>query len=111
MTTGTFLARYEKQTTEILDYKFDFGEWLIAKDRDTISSVSVDITRYPPLNEDADPEEAPLDKQSPEAFTGNVVSVFLKDGTDGSAYKVACTIETVGGRTKIGNILVRIVNP
>jgi hypothetical protein len=107
MATGNFLGRFSKQSTDALDYKFDFGDWLRAKGYDTIATCDVSITRYPP-NTNVDP--SPLQDMGC-TFAGNVVTVWLANGSDGSQYNVACLITTVGGRTKTANILLRVANP
>ncbi len=87
------LGRFTKQPADVLDYDFDYSDWL--EDRnDTISSHSV-------------VSEAGLVVGNVFVLNG-VVKVFLSGGTNGSSYKVTCTVITTGGRTKQAEITVKV---
>lgn len=89
----TILGRFQKQPADVLDYDFDYSDWL--EDRaDTISTFS--ITADAGITVGAS------------AHVSGVVKVFLSGGTDGSSYKITCTVVTTGARTKQAEIVVKI---
>jgi hypothetical protein len=107
MPAGSFLGRFLKQSTDTLDYKFDFVSWAVSKSRDTLLTCQVAITRYPP---NTTPDANPL-VEIQCSITNNVVTVWLTGGSSGNQYNVACLVTTVGGRTKTANILIRVTDP
>lgn len=73
-----------KRVNDVLDFDFDFTDWLLARG-DSISSSSV---------------------IAPGLIVGNitenlgVVKVFISGGSKNTKYNITCKIITVGGRTK-----------
>jgi len=74
---------FVKDPDAVLDYAFDWTEWLQASETINIYILSVDIG----ITKDSDNENA------------GIVTVWLSGGTDGERYKVACKITTNLGRT------------
>ncbi len=87
------LGKFTKQPADVLDYDFDYSDWL-ADRADTISSHTVVA-------------EAGLAVVESIAING-VVKVFLSGGVDGGSYKVTCTAITTGGRTKQAEITIKV---
>lgn len=87
------LGRFVKQPADVLDYDFDYSDWL-ADRADTISAFTVT----------ADPG---ITIGTTVQISG-VVKVFLSGGDNGGAYKVTVTAVTVGGRTKQAEIQVKV---
>lgn len=75
---------FTKQSTELLDYKLDFSEWLAGGD--TISSTDETI-----------PDGLTLDKKVTDS---TMVTLFIKGGTDGETYKVTSKVTTTSGLIK-----------
>lgn len=92
------LGKFNKQPAEVLDYEFDFSEWL-ADRADTIVSQTVVSA---PLTTGAAMPVSNIVQNS------GVVRFFLSGGTDGVKYKVTCTITTTGGRTKQSEITITV---
>lgn len=74
---------FVKDPDAVLDYAFDWTDWL--EDGETISSHTVTV-------------ETGLTKDSDSESSG-VVTVWLSGGTADETYTVACKITTNGGRT------------
>lgn len=87
------LGKFEKQPADVLDYDFDYSDWLDDRS-DTIATYNVVA-------------ETGLTVGLVTAISG-VVKVFLSGGTDGQTYKVTCTVTTTGGRTKQAEISVKV---
>ncbi len=78
--------REDKDPADVLDYGFDFGEFLaLSTPADSISSASWTV---PAGLTDGD-----------QAVVGNEAVIFLSGGVAGTVYTVTCRIVTVGGRT------------
>lgn len=77
--------RQKKDPDSLLDYQFDWSEWL-APDGDAIEShdviVGAGLTK---VSSAIDPD-------------GQAVTVWLSGGTAGATYNVTCRITTGGGR-------------
>lgn len=87
------LGRFQKQPADVLDYDFDYSDWL-ADRADTISSISITADTGITVGTTA--------------HVSGVVKVFLSGGTDGSSYKITSTVITTGGRTKQAEIVVKV---
>lgn len=87
------LAKFTKQPADVIDYDFDYRDWLADRE-DTASSVVVT----------ADPGITITNT----VLSGGVVKVFLSGGTDGVAYKITCTLTTTGTRVKQAEITVAV---
>ncbi|MFV9676703.1 MAG: hypothetical protein ACNYVW_03530 [Methanosarcinales archaeon] len=72
-----------KDPDAVLDYAFDWTEWLQASEVITTHIISIDAG----IIKDSDSENA------------GIVTVWLSGGTDGETYNVACRITTNLGRT------------
>lgn len=74
---------YTKDPDAVIDYPFDWSDWL--ETGDTIQTVTVTVS-------------SGLTKDSV-TFTTSAVIVWVSGGTAGSVYTIACRIVTAGGRT------------
>jgi len=86
-------AIYIKDPDAVLDYAFDWTDWLA--DSETISSHTVTVPSG--LTKDSDSE------------SDGVVTAWLSGGTAGTSYDVACKIVTSDGRTDERTIKVLVV--
>lgn len=90
----SFLKTFTKNQQDILDYEFDFTDWLTKRGQDTIISyegdVSTGLTKY---------------NVTGDAYS---VKVFAGGGFPGETYEVTCTINTLGGRRKTAKVRVYI---
>ena len=77
---------FEKQPVEVLDFFFDFRNWLTSK-QDTAASYTVTA-------------QAGVVVASHNMTTPGVVQVFMSGGVHGQRYKVTCDLVTAGARTK-----------
>lgn len=90
--TDTFF----KQPAEVLDYDFDFSQWVPAGDSLPESiSTSVVVATGLTLGVKTHPGSA-------------VVKQFISGGTSGVNYKVTCTITTTQGRVKEVDIILKV---
>jgi len=88
--------RFIKDPADVLDYKFDWSDWLA--DGETVSTRTVTV-------------ETGLAKDSDSITdTGTSVTVGLSGGTAGNEYDVACLIATSSSRTVKRSITVRVEN-
>lgn len=92
------LGKFYKQPAEVLDYEFDFSEWL-ADRADSIVSQTVVAT--------AQSTGSAMTVSNVIQVAG-VVRFFLAGGTEGVKYKITCTIVTTGGRTKQSEIMITV---
>jgi len=88
------VRKWDKDPSAVLDYAFDWSNWLAANE--TISSATVTV-------------DAGLTKDSQSNTTTKVI-VWLSGGTLGTAYKVACRITTNQGRTDERTIGIRVTD-
>lgn len=86
MTEQTFT----KDPNAVLDYKFDWSDWLATSE--TISSYVVTV-------------ESGLTKDSDSESSG-MITIWLSGGTAYTAYTVACKITTNMSRTEERTILI-----
>ena len=84
---------FVKDPNAVLDYTFDWSDWLPTGD--TISSYTVTVATG-------------LTKVS-DSSTTTAVTVWLSGGTVGAWYAVQCRIVTVGGRTDDRTAQIKIV--
>ena len=94
MTGITFV----KDPSAVLDYKFDWSEWLASGE--VISSHTVTL----------DPDVATELVLDTSAITdaGESVTVWLSGGQNHRAYDVTCEIETDGNRTDQRTMLIKV---
>lgn len=85
-------ATYIKDPQAILDWVFDWSQWLAVAETITARTITVD---------------AGITKDSDTA-TSTAVTVWLSGGTDGVAYQVACRITTSSARTDERTITIRV---
>jgi hypothetical protein len=77
------ISNYDKDPDSVLDFKFDWSEWLEAGE--TISSYVVTVP-------------SGITKES-DSKTDDSVTAWLSGGTAGTSYIVACKIVTSESRT------------
>lgn len=87
------LGRFYKQPVDVLDYDFDFSDWLTDR-ADTILSFTVTADTGLTVGDTS--------------TVDGVVKVFLSGGTSGQQYKVTCTVVTNGGRTKQAELAIKV---
>ena len=86
--------QYTKDPSAILDWAFDWTDWLAAAETITDHTITADTG----LTVDSSTEDA------------GVVTVWLSGGTAGENYKVACLVETSAGRTDERTIWIKVTN-
>lgn len=96
----SILGTFNKQPDEVLDYDFDFSEWLTERD-DTIASVTAEAEPGLTLPATVDSVDNP-------SHANGIVKVFTSGGTDKARYKVTVTVTTAAGRVKQAEIAVRV---
>lgn len=79
------MADYIKDPDAVLDYKFDWSDWLAVGE--TISTASVTVTSG--ITKDSDSI----------TDTNTSVTVWLSGGTESMLYKATCRITTSDSRT------------
>ena len=91
---------YDKDPASVLDYKFDWEDWLGS---DTITGTPTATVEA--ISGDASPLAAvtPLEKDTTSA------TAWLSGGTVGNSYTVTVEIVTTGGRTDQRSIEIRVV--
>ncbi len=82
-----------KDPSAILDYVFDWTEWLATGETITDHTITADTG----ITVDSSTEDA------------GKVTVWLSGGTAGINYKVACLVETSAGRTDERTLWIRVV--
>ena len=82
-----------KDPSAVLDYAFDWTEWLATGETITVHTITADTG----ITVDSSTE---LDGK---------VTVWLSGGTAGQNYKVACKITTPAGRTDERTIWIKVV--
>lgn len=85
--------QYTKDPSAILDWAFDWTDWLAAAETITDHTITADTG---------------ITVGSSTKDTG-VVTVWLSGGTAGINYKVACLITTTAGRTDERTIWIKVV--
>ena len=86
--------QYTKDPSAILDWAYDWTDWLAAAETITDHTITADTG----ITVDSSTED-----------TG-VVTVWLSGGTAGENYKVACLITTSAGRTDERTIWIKVTN-
>lgn len=76
---------FNKQPAEVLDFDFDFRDFLAERGNDRITSAVIVA-------------QAGITVSSSLTIDGVLVKVYLSGGTTGVKYKVTCTAQTLGGR-------------
>lgn len=84
-------TNFEKDPSAVLDYAFDWSDWL--ESGETISSHTITVDTG--LTKDSDSESS------------GVVTVWLSGGTHGIDYIVACEISTSYSRTDERSVNIR----
>ena len=82
-----------KDPSAVLDYMFDWTEWLAAAETITDHTITADTG----ITVDSSAE------------SDGKVTVWLSGGTAGINYKVACKITTTAGRTDERTIWIKVV--
>lgn len=83
---------FEKSATSVLDYTFDWSEWLVGSD--TITSSSWEL-------------ESGL-TQSNATYGDTQSTVFIGGGSEGSSYFVSNTVETSEGLTATRSFIIKV---
>lgn len=83
-----------KDPSAVLDYVFDWNEWLATGETITDHTITADTG----ITVDSSTE------------SGGKVTVWLSGGTAGENYKVACLITTSAGRTDERTIWIKVTN-
>lgn len=83
-----------KDPSAVLDYVFDWTEWLAAGETITDHTITADTG----ITVDSSTE------------SDGKVTVWLSGGTAGINYKVACLVETSAGRTDERTLWIRVVD-
>lgn len=84
-----------KRVNDVLDFDFDFTEWLLDRGGDTITSFNISVSN--------------LVKGS-ESQSNGVVKVFISGGSKDDLCSVVCRINTSGGRTKEVEVTIMVLN-
>ena len=85
--------QYLKDPSAVLDYVFDWTEWLATGETITDHTITADTG----ITVDSSTE------------SDGKVTVWLSGGTAGQNYKVACKITTSAGRTDERTIWIKVV--
>ena len=85
--------QYLKDPDAVLDYMFDWTEWLATGETITDHTITADTG----ITVETDSEAS------------GKVTVWLSGGTAGINYKVACLITTTAGRTDERTIWIKVV--
>lgn len=88
------MRKWDKDPSAVLDYAFDWSNWLGTNE--TISTATVTV-------------DAGLTKDS-QSNTTTKVTVWLSGGTLATTYKVVCRITTNQGRTDERTIGIRVTD-
>lgn len=86
---------FEKDPSAVLDYKWDWSDWLDADE----TIVTKTVTAPTGLTVDS----------SAITDAGESVTAWLSDGVDGQTYEVVCAIVTSDARTDARRMTVRVV--
>lgn len=87
-------TKYLKDPSAVLDWVFDWTDWLASGEAITDHTITVDTG----ITNDSSTEDA------------GKVTVWLSGGTAGENYKVACLIVTSAGRTDERTIWIKVTN-
>jgi len=85
------LTSFIKDPDSVLDYSFDWNEWLESGESISSHVVTVDVG---------------ITKDSSDN-SSTAVTVWLSGGTAGTSYNIACEIVTSAGRTTERSITIR----
>ena len=86
--------QYLKDPSAILDWAFDWTDWLAAAETITDHTITADTG---------------ITVDSSTELDGKII-VWLSGGTAGQNYKVACKITTSAGRTDERTIWIKVMN-
>jgi hypothetical protein len=84
---------------DVLDHAVSFADWL---DGDTLATPAVVVSAGITLT--------PVGKPGP-AIVGDAVVFWLAGGASGTTYTAEVTVITTGGRTKVQDCQIQIVDP
>ena len=87
-------TKYLKDPSAVLDWGFDWSDWLASGETITDHTVTVDSG----ITNDSSTEDA------------GKVTVWLSGGTADENYKVACLITTSAGRIDERTIWIKVIN-
>lgn len=85
------LETFQKNPYDVIDYDFDFGNWLASRGGDSIAAFSVT-------------GQSGLTVGTTQLLGTSIVRAFIGGGTSGQSYQVSCQITTAGGRAKQAKI-------
>ena len=91
---------FYKDPDAVLDYSFDWSDWLDDGVSEAISSHTIEIV--------SDEETSPDLTKDSDSESSGVVTVWLSGGTAGVSYSVRCEIETDASRTDERTMLVKV---
>ena len=91
------IALREQHPGDVLDHALAFADWL---DGDTLSTVAVAVASGITIGASPAP-----------AISGDDVVFWLSGGTTGTSYAVEVTVTTAGGRTRVQDCSIEIVDP
>lgn len=93
-----------KQPNELLDYLFDFSQWLPVGD--TIASITASIqTVFSTWGNVPETSAAAISSSS---FASTTATVWVEEGNSGDKVLVSVTATTTGGRIKDASFFLRI---
>lgn len=95
------IKQFSKQPNDIQDYQIDFSKWLLAVG-DTILSAASSFTCI------TDAALTDLELTATQ-IVDEAVWVMTSGGTHGNVYKITVTADTVSGRRKEADILLRVI--
>ena len=90
------MATFDKAPAAVLDFKFDWSDWLATGE--TISTRTVTVSTG--ITKDSDSI----------TDTSTSVTVWLSGGTAGTSYTVTCQIVTSGSRTDERSITISVAD-
>lgn len=88
------MREFLKDPDAVLDYVFNWADWLAAGETISTSSITV---------------ESGITKNS-ESNTTTTATVWLSGGTEGNRYRITSRVTTSQGRTDDRSAIVRVAN-
>lgn len=90
------MKTFPKQPNEVLDFDFDYRDFLTDRGGDTITAAVVTV------------DQPGLTIESSLIIDGVLVKFYASGGTNGVKYKVTCSAQTVGGRMRELEMMVQV---
>ena len=91
---------FYKDPEAVLDFGFDWSDWLDSGSGETISSHTITIA--------CDDEDTPALTKDSDSESSGVVTVWLSSGTAGLVYTVECKVVTSASRTDERSMMIRV---